>query len=176
LRAPKPLSARQPSVRRGCRSFCPCAVDNFTQEHNGVTPLAHGDVEILKARQSLGELGQLVIVRGEQGFRANGVVQVLDDTPREAQAVEGARAAPDFVQHDEAARVALLRMFAVSVISTMKVLCPRAKSSLAPMRVKMRSTRSMRASAAGTNDPVCARSVMSATCRMYVDLPACWAQ
>ena len=41
--------------------------------------------------------------------------------------------------------VALFRMFAVSVISTMNVDCPRARSSLAPMRVKMRSTKSIRA-------------------------------
>ena len=62
--------------------------------------------------------------------------------------------------------VALFRMFAVSVISTMKVDCPRVRSSLAPMRVKMRSTRSIRASVAGTNQPVCASSVSNATCRM----------
>ena len=62
--------------------------------------------------------------------------------------------------------VALFRMFAVSLISTMNVDCPRARSSLAPMRVKMRSTRSIRASAAGMNDPVCASSASSATCRM----------
>ena len=55
--------------------------------------------------------------------------------------------------------VALFKMFAVSVISTMNVDCPRDKSSLAPMRVKMRSTRSIRASAAGTKLPVCASSV-----------------
>ena len=62
--------------------------------------------------------------------------------------------------------VALFKMFAVSVISTMNVDWPRDKSSLAPMRVKMRSTRSIRASAAGTKLPVCASSVSSATCRM----------
>ena len=62
--------------------------------------------------------------------------------------------------------VALFRMFAVSVISTMNVDCPRVRSSLAPMRVKMRSTRSIRASAAGTNEPVCASNTMSATWRM----------
>ena len=45
--------------------------------------------------------------------------------------------------------VALLRMFAVSFISTMKVLCPRERSSLAPMRVKMRSRMGMDAFCAG---------------------------
>jgi len=32
--------------------------------------------------------------------------------------------------------------------------CPRARSSLAPTRVKMRSTRSIRAADAGMNEPV----------------------
>ena len=41
--------------------------------------------------------------------------------------------------------MALLRILAVSLISTMKVDWPRARSSLAPMRVKIRSTRSIRA-------------------------------
>ena len=41
--------------------------------------------------------------------------------------------------------VALFRMLAASVISTMKVERPEARSSEAPMRVKMRSTGPMRA-------------------------------
>ena len=45
--------------------------------------------------------------------------------------------------------MALLRMLAVSVISTMKVLMPRPSSSVAPTRAKMRSTRPMRARAGG---------------------------
>jgi hypothetical protein len=62
--------------------------------------------------------------------------------------------------------VALLRMLAVSFISTMKVDWPRARSSLAPTRVKMRSTRPISALAAGTKLPICAMSVSSATWRM----------
>jgi hypothetical protein len=47
-------------------------------------------------------------------------------------------------------RVALFRMFAASVISTMKVERPPARSSAAPMRVKMRSTGPISAASAGT--------------------------
>src|SRR5207249_1272135 len=43
--------------------------------------------------------------------------------------------------------------------------------SLAPTRVKMRSASPISASAAGTKLPICASSVISATCRRYVDLP-----
>ena len=45
---------------------------------------------------------------------------------------------------------ALLRMFAISTISTMKVEAPRERSSAAPMRVKMRSTTPIFAEVAGT--------------------------
>ena len=58
------------------------------------------------------------------------------------------------------------RMFAVSLISTMKVDWPRARSSLAPTRVKMRSHDAERAPrCAGTKLPTCAISAISATCR-----------
>ncbi len=68
--------------------------------------------------------------------------------------------------------VAWLRMLAVSVISTMKVDWPRARLSLAPTRVKIRSTTPMRAALAGTRLPIWAISTISATWRMKVDLPA----
>ena len=61
-------------------------------------------MEVLQARQTRGEFGQFVVVRGEEGLRAGLVVQVLDDGPRERMAVEGAHAAADFVEDDEAAR------------------------------------------------------------------------
>ena len=107
-------------------------------------PFTHSDVEVLDARQALGKVRSVRDSAWRTASSRRLDLQVLD-APREAQAVERARAATDLVEDDEAARVALLRMFAVSLISTMKVDCPRARSSLAPMRVKMRSTRSMRA-------------------------------
>ncbi len=61
--------------------------------------------------------------------------------------------------------VAVLRITAVSVISTMKVERPRARLSDAPMRVKMRSINGRLADSAGTNDPICARIAISAACR-----------
>ena len=61
--------------------------------------------------------------------------------------------------------VAVFRMTAVSVISTMKVERPRARLSDAPMRVKMRSMSGRLAESAGTNEPICARMAISAACR-----------
>ena len=68
--------------------------------------------------------------------------------------------------------MAVLRMRAVSVISTMNVLWPRDSSSLAPTRAKMRSATPIVARRAGTKLPICAISVSSAAWRMYVLLPA----
>ena len=59
----------------------------------------------------------------------------------------------------------MCKIAAVSVISTMKVERPRARLSLAPMRVNTRSTTPSRAERAGTNDPICASRTMSAVCR-----------
>ncbi|MNG38904.1 hypothetical protein D3C84_1267680 [compost metagenome] len=53
-------------------------------------------------------------------------------------------------------------MLAVSLISTMKVERPPARSSLEPIRVKMRSTRDNSQLAAGTKLPMCARSTIKA--------------
>ena len=62
--------------------------------------------------------------------------------------------------------VALLRIYATSFISTMNVESPEARSSDAPTRVKMLSTRPISAWSAGTKEPICASSTMSATCRI----------
>ena len=62
--------------------------------------------------------------------------------------------------------VALCRMLAVSVISTMKVERPPARSSAAPMRVKIRSIGPMLGAAAGTKLPTWASTTISAICRI----------
>ena len=56
-------------------------------------------------------------------------------------------------------------MFAVSVISTMKVDMPRARSSCAPTRVKMRSQSPIEALEAGTKEPAWASSTIIAAWR-----------
>ena len=60
---------------------------------------------------------------------------------------------------------AWFRIAAVSTISTMKVDRPRARSSAAPTRLKSWSTTPISAAAAGTNDPICASTAISAFCR-----------
>ena len=58
------------------------------------------------------------------------------------------------------------RIFATSLISTINVLCPDARSSDAPTLVKSLSTTEICASAAGIKDPACAIRIISATCRI----------
>ena len=67
--------------------------------------------------------------------------------------------------------VALCRIFAVSVISTIKVERPPARSSAEPMRVKIRSIGPSLTRLAGTKLPHSASKTISAVWRMYVDLP-----
>ena len=61
-------------------------------------------VVVAQARQPLGQLGQLVVVRGEQRPAADAVVQVLRDGPGQRHAVVGAGAAADLVEDHQAAR------------------------------------------------------------------------
>ena len=61
---------------------------------------------------------------------------------------------------------------ATSVISTIKVDCPEARSSEAPTLVNILSTIHILAESAGTKLPVCAIRTISAVCLIYVDLPA----
>ena len=68
--------------------------------------------------------------------------------------------------------VAFLSIFETSVISTINVLCPLARSSDAPTLVNILSTIPIFALSAGTNEPICAIRTISAVWRIYVDLPA----
>src|SRR3546814_4659271 len=64
----------------------------------------------------------------------------------------------------------LLRILAVSFISTMKVDSPEERLSEAPTRVKSLSTHPILAEAAGTKEPAWLISTMSAVCRKIADL------
>ena len=63
-------------------------------------------------------------------------------------------------------------MLETSHISTINVLLPPAKSSEAPILVKILSTTLILALLAGTKEPIWHIKVIIATCLIYVDLPA----
>src|SRR5439155_152218 len=63
------------------------AGDDFMEEHNLVFPFLDRDIEIAHARQRLGQIGQLVVVRGKPRAAADLVVQVLHNGPGQRDAV-----------------------------------------------------------------------------------------
>ena len=80
--------------------------DDLAKEHDLVVPLARGDVVVHDARHRIGQIGQLVIVRGEEGLWARTCLgrEVFGHGPRDAEPVERGGAAADLVEHDEASR------------------------------------------------------------------------
>ena len=67
---------------------------------------------------------------------------------------------------------ALFKIDAVSNISTINVDCPIPMLSEAPTRENILSIMPILASAAGTNNPVCAKIAIRAFCLKKVDFPA----
>ena len=79
---------------------------HLAQEDDLILPFAHQQMRIGDSRQRVGQVGELVVVRGEERLRprlrARG--EVLGHGPGDAEAIEGRRAPADLVEHDEAAR------------------------------------------------------------------------
>ena len=83
-----------------------CAGDDLAEEDHLVLALFHRDVEVLHARQLLLDVGQLVIVRREERFRAElfPVGAVFEHRARNGHPVERRRAAANFVQNEQGIR------------------------------------------------------------------------
>ena len=115
----------------------------------------------------VGQVGQLVVVRGEQRLRAARAGSVARCSATAQAMLRPSKVAvprPISSRMTRLRDVAVCRMFAVSCISTMKVDWPRAMLSDAPTRAKIRST-----SRASPRAP--ARTTRSAPCRqMSADL------
>ena len=111
------------------------------KEQDLVLPFLDRHAPIRNPREGCRQTGQLVVVGGKERQTPVVLVQAFDDRPGQRQPVVCRRARPTSSSTTRLSRVAWRRMFAVSTISTMKVDSPRARSSLAPTRVKIRSTR-----------------------------------
>ena len=79
------------------------AGDDLVEEGHLAVLLGHGDVEVLDARERPGQIGELVVVGGEQrlGAERGVVVDVLGHGAGDGEAVVGARASSDLVEDDE---------------------------------------------------------------------------
>ena len=153
-RAPPPRRAARPAARPGCRTS---GRSRRARSCAGTRPPScHSRAETCRLPtpgRSRGQVGQLVVVRGEErlGPPPRGRAPGARPPPRRSRARRrwrcrgrSRRAAPG------CARVAWRRMCAVSCISTMNVDWPRRMWSVAPTRVKMRSTSPILAARAGT--------------------------
>ena len=79
------------------------AGNQFAGKYQLGTVFANGHIEIFKSRKLHGELGQLVVVGGEQG-QSPQAMDELSHSPCNADAVVCAGSAAYLVQHDEALR------------------------------------------------------------------------
>ena len=127
--------------------------------------LAHPHRQVEQPRHRLGELRQLVEMRGEQGAAAVDVVEPLDAGLRDRQAVVGRRAAADLVEDDEAALGRLvedrrrLDHLDHEGRAPAREIVGRADAREQP--VDDADTRRL----AGTKEPICASAAISAFCR-----------
>ncbi len=82
------------------------AGDDGAQEYDLVVPLPHRHGEVPDPFPGHGQLGQFVVMGGEQsaGPATGGVVDVLGHGPGNGDAVEGGGAPADLVHHDQAFR------------------------------------------------------------------------
>ena len=136
---------------------------DLVQEDHLAVPLGDLQGRVGEARQALGERGQLVEMRREQRPAAVRPRAGARSPPRRSRGRRRSRCRGRSRRGSRAsARVAWFRIAAVSTISTMKVERPRARSSAAPTRENSRSTTPICAAVAGTKEPICASTAISA--------------
>ena len=124
------------------------APHDSAQEGDIVAALFHGNIVIFHAANLLLQLRQLMVMGCKQRLCSKllFIRHIFQHSPGNAHAVEGGGAPPDLVENQSGCLdVALLRISATSLISTIKVDCPEARSSDAPTRVKMLSAMQMSA-------------------------------
>ena len=68
----------------------------------------HGDGRIFDPGQLSGQRGHLVVMGGEQGAAAVGLMQMFQRRPGDGQAIIGRGAAPDFIQNHQRAIIGLV--------------------------------------------------------------------
>ena len=78
------------------------AFHNLAEKHDGIVVLAHSDIQVEHAWQTVAEFGEFVLVRGKQGLCTELLMQVFHDRPRKTEAIKGACAAPNFIQDHQA--------------------------------------------------------------------------
>src|SRR5260370_25811129 len=83
-------------------AFVGAAGLDAAQKNNFAGRFFDGNMDVLDRRKKIGELGELVIMRGKQRARTRVLLQMLDDGPGDGKAVKRGRAAADFIEKDQA--------------------------------------------------------------------------
>src|SRR5260370_1037486 len=81
---------------------------DLVQEDNVVLPFADQDIIVAQAGKGFGQLGQFVVMAGEESAAADLIVQIFGDGPGQRDAVVGAGAAADLVEDDQALRTGII--------------------------------------------------------------------
>lgn len=102
------------------------------QEGDRTLILLYGNAVVSHSGEDALQISELMVVGGEDGLAFDALMQVLGYGPGQGQAVEGACPPAHLIQEGRLFLVAEVRMWAISVISTMNVLCPADRSSYAP--------------------------------------------
>ncbi len=77
------------------------AGENFVEEDDFLIPFTHRDVAIHDGFAGVGEVGEFVVMGGEERAAFDLVVQMLGDRPGDGEAVEGGCSASDFIENDQ---------------------------------------------------------------------------
>lgn len=102
------FGAREDGLGQACQSrdldavgFVGGTREDFVEEDDFLVPFADGDVAVDHGFAGVGEVGELVIVGGEERAAFDFVVQMLGDRPGDGESVEGGGAAADFIENDQ---------------------------------------------------------------------------
>ena len=85
-------------------TFVGAARLNAAEKNDFAGRFFHRNVNILHAGEKVGEFGELVIVGGEERARASVLLEMLDHSPSDGEAVERGGAAANLIEEDEAGR------------------------------------------------------------------------
>lgn len=93
--------AREDGLGKACESgdldavgFVCCAGQDFVEEDDFLVPLTHRDVAIYHRCAGVGEVGELMVVGGEECAAFDLIVQMLSDRPGDGEPVEGCGSRP----------------------------------------------------------------------------------
>lgn len=75
--------------------------EDFVEKDNFFVPFTHSNVAIDDSIAGVGEVGEFMVMGGEEGAAFDLVVQMLGDCPRDGETVESCGSAADLIENDQ---------------------------------------------------------------------------